>query len=143
MNHVSAFGRKFLGLMLAIALILSMQTATVSAAPTQDIDVSFSAACSFEKDLNLVYNCKINTPGDFTNIRLRVSFQKFSDNSGSYTWENSEITDYTYDATSGRYRFEFKGICSDEMSNTVKCTLCANIGNQAYASQTKEFSVKQ
>ena len=147
MTHVSAFGRKFLGLMLAIALILSMQTATVSAAPTMDLDVSFSAACSFEKDLNLVYYCKINADDNFINslskIRLRVSFQKFSDSTGSYTWENSEITDYTYDATTGKYRFEFKGICSDEMSNTVKCTLCANVGNQAYASVTKEFSVKK
>ena len=143
MNHVTAFGRKFLGLMLAIAMILSMQTATVFAAPTQDIDVSFSAACSFEKDLNLVYNCKINTPGDFTNVRLRVSFQRFSANSGAYTWETTDITDYTFDASTGKYKFVFKGICSDEMSNTVKCTLCANIGNQAYASATKEFSVKK
>ena len=129
--------------MLAIAMILSMQTATVFAAPTQDIDVSFSAACSFEKDLNLVYNCKINTPGDFTNVRLRVSFQRFSANSGAYTWETTDITDYTFDASTGKYKFVFKGICSDEMSNTVKCTLCANIGNQAYASATKEFSVKK
>ena len=129
--------------MLAIAMILSMQTATVSAAPTQDIDVSFSAACAFEKDLNLVYYCKINTPGDFTNIRLRVAFQKFSDDSGSYTWENVNVTDYTYDPSTEKYRFEFKGIRSDEMNNIVKCTLCANIGNQAYASATKEFSVKK
>ncbi|MBQ5966816.1 MAG: DUF4838 domain-containing protein [Clostridiales bacterium] len=143
MNRATAFGRKFLGLMLAIAMILSMQTAAVAAAPTQDIDVSFSAACSFEKDLNLVYNCKINTPGDFTNIRLRVSFQTFSDNTGNYTWKNTDITDYTYDASTGKYKFVFKGICSDQMSNIVKCTLCANIGNQAYASQTKEFSIKQ
>ncbi|MCR5058174.1 MAG: DUF4838 domain-containing protein [Clostridiales bacterium] len=143
MNRATAFGRKFLGLMLAIAMILSMQTAAVAAAPTQDIDVSFSAACSFEKDLNLVYNCKINTPGDFTNIRLRVSFQTFSDNTGNFTWKNTDITDYTYDASTGKYKFVFKGICSDQMSNIVKCTLCANIGNQAYASQTKEFSIKQ
>ena len=143
MNRATAFGRKFLGLMLAIAMILSMQTAAVAAAPTQDIDVSFSAACSFEKDLNLVYNCKINTPGNFTNIRLRVSFQTFSDNTGNYTWKNTDITDYTYDASTGKYKFVFKGICSDQMSNIVKCTLCANIGNQAYASQTKEFSIKQ
>ena len=129
--------------MLAIAMILSMQTATVSAAPTQDINVSFSAACAFEKDLNLVYYCKINTPGDFTNIRLRVAFQKFSDDSGSYTWENVNVTDYTYDPSTEKYRFEFKGIRSDEMNNIVKCTLCANIGNQAYASATKEFSVKK
>ena len=99
MNRATAFGRKFLGLMLAIAMILSMQTAAVAATPTQDIDVSFSAACSFEKDLNLVYNCKINTPGNFTNIRLRVSFQTFSDNTGNYTWKNTDITDYTYVAS--------------------------------------------
>ncbi len=144
-RKLSFWSRRFIGLILAIAIVFSMSSVsgTVLAAPTQDMDVSFNVACAFQNDLSLVYYCKINSPGDFTNIRLRISYQKFTGAGGSFNWQDSVITDYTYDADTGNYRFVFRGIAAAEMSNTVKASFCADIGNQAYQCDASDFSIKQ
>ncbi len=144
MNAVSSWRRKFLSLIMAITLVFSIFPASsVFAASELPMDVDFYAATSFQNDLNLVYYCKINTPGDFENLRLCVSFQKFSSASSTCTWEDRIITDYTYDAKTKEYRFVYKGIAASEMSNILKCTLRAELGNQTYASAEKTFSIKQ
>ena len=143
MNAVSSWRRKFFGLLLAFTIVLSIFPATSVYAADQQMDVDFFASVAFQNDLNLVYYCKINTPGNFTNVRLCTSFQRFSGSSGDFTWEDRVITDYTYDDKTGEYRFVFKGIAASEMGNTLKCTLRADSGNLSYVSEEKTFSVKQ
>ena len=144
MNAVSSLRRRILGILLVITTVFSIFPATsVGAAGEQPLDVDFYAATYFQNDLSLVYYCKINTPGDYKNLRLDVSFQKFSGASDSYTWENRVITEYTYDTEKGMYRFMFRGINATEMGSTLKTTLKTEIGNQTYASSEKQFSIKQ
>ncbi len=142
-NAVSSWRRKFLGLILAVTLVFSIFPVSAIRAAEQPLDVDFYASVAFQNDLNLVYYCKINTPGSFKNLRLCVSFQKFSGESSTCTWEDREITDYTYNETTGEYRFVYRGIAASEMGNLLKCTLRAELGNQTYASVEKEFSVQQ
>ena len=142
MNYASSCRQKLISLFLVITLLFTLVPATVNADASITIDVDFSAACSVQNDLSMVYYCKINTPGDFTNIRLRVQKQTFQKNDPVWTWETTVITDYTYDASTGYYRFVFKGIAAADMSNKLKATLLCNIGGQAYQSETNEISVQ-
>ena len=145
MNKVSSYRQKMMGLILTISLLLSFLPASrLLADGTQPLNVESYSACAFQNDLSLVYYYKIKSPGDFTNIRLRVAYQRFDyNNPGAYTWETSDIRDYTYDPQTQMYRFVFKGIAAAEMGNTVRTAFCANIGNQAYASPEQRFSIKQ
>ena len=144
-NKVSSYRQKMMGLILTIAILLSFLPASrLLADGTQTLNVESYSACAFQNDLSLVYYYKIKSPGDFTNIRLRVAYQRFDyNNPGAYTWETSDIRDYTYDPQTQMYRFVFKGIAAAEMGNTVRTAFCANIGNQAYASPEQRFSIKQ
>ena len=146
MNRVSSWQSKVVGLFLLFVMTFGVCLAPASslrADPVQDLDVEFYAACAFHNDLNMVYYCDILTPGEFTDLRLHVEFQKYSDSSDACTWETREITNYTVDEETGRYRFVFSGIAAAEMTNTAKFTLWAKSGSQEYKSEEKEFSIRR
>ncbi|MBR5179673.1 MAG: hypothetical protein IKW90_12860, partial [Lachnospiraceae bacterium] len=142
MKKIYKFSRRFIGIILAtVMLVAGFAGPDVKAAATQELIVSCNIGCEFDSSFSLVYYYKIESTGDFSDIYLKVAFQKYPEGSSQYTREVTEITDYTYDSITKQYRFVFSGISAPEMSNIAYATLCAKKGNQAYASSQTEYSV--
>ena len=142
MRCTSSPCRRLIGLLLAVFLIVSsFPLSTVRADNT--LDASFQVACVFQNDFAVSYKCKINTPGDFTNVRLNIEFEKYAEGATSPTWVKSTITDYTYDSQAGEYAFTYRGISAAELGNKVKFSLSADKGGQTYKSSTKSLTLKQ
>ena len=142
MRCTSSPCRRLTGLLLALVLIVSsFPLSTVRADNT--LDASFQVACVFQNDFAVSYKCKINTPGDFTNVRLNIEFEKYAEGAASPTWVKSAITDYNYDSRSGEYAFTYRGISAAELGNKVKFSLSADKGGQTYKSSTKSLTLKQ
>ena len=135
--------RKIIGLLLMVILTVNCFTFPSVQADTKPLDATFDIACVLENSFAVSCKCKINTPGNFTNIRLKTEFQKFAPGSSSSTWKESVLTDYTYDSSTGEYTFIFDGISASEIGNTIKGTLYADLGNQTYSCETTPMSLEQ
>ena len=132
-----------IGALLALVMLISVFSGMeVMADGTQQMAASCNITCEFDNNFSLVYYYKINSTGNFTDPYLNVVFFKYADQTGTYTRQTINVKDYTYDSSSGTYRFVFSGISAAEMGNTVKARLCAYLGNQVYASEYSDYSVK-
>ena len=121
--------RKIIGLLLMVVLTVNcFSFADVSAAQTKSLDASFEIACVLQNDFAISCKCKINTPGNFSNVRLKSQFQKYAPGSSSPTVKETVLTDYTYDSSTGEYVFVFRGISAAEMGNYLQGTLLADMG---------------
>lgn len=142
MRCTSGPSRRIFGLLLAVLFTVScFSFSTVNADQTKPLDATVEVAGMVENSFAIIYKCRINTPGSFSNVRLKVEFQKYAPEASECTWETTEITEYKFD--NGEYTFVFNGISAAEMGNTVKGTLCADNGGQTYAGGTVSLSLKQ
>ena len=142
MRFTSSPCRRLIGLLLAVVLIVcSIPSSTVKA--DLSLDASFQIACVFQNNFAVSYKCKIKTPGEFSNVRLNIEFEKYAAGSSSSTWEKTTIKDYTYDSSTGEYAFTFRGISAAELGNKVKASLSADKDGQTYTSSTKSVTLKQ
>lgn len=134
--------RKIIGLLLMVVLTVNcFSFADVSAAQTKSLDASFEIACVLQNDFAISCKCKINTPGNFSNVRLKSQFQKYAPGSSSPTVKETVLTDYTYDSSTGEYVFVFRGISAAEMGNYLQGTLLADMGGQTYSCDTMPISL--
>ena len=132
MNKFYALCRKAAVYLLAAVMVVGIYSGTqVNAA--QDLDAKITVSYEFQEDFDMIFNCKIYTSGNFSNVRLKVDF-------GGKTTEIKQA-DFA-DPSTGVYRFIFRGVSAAEMTEVAKAKLCANIGNTAYESKTKETSVR-
>ncbi|MCR4671238.1 MAG: hypothetical protein K5643_08610 [Saccharofermentans sp.] len=132
MNKFFALCRKAAVYLLAAVMVVGIYSGTqVNAA--QDLDAKITVSYEFQEDFDMIFNCKIYTSGNFSNVRLKVDF-------GGKTTEIKQA-DFA-DPSTGVYRFIFRGVSAAEMTDVAKAKLCANIGNTAYESKTKETSVR-
>ena len=118
-------------LILAILSFGVVFTAPVNAA--ENLDAKIFVSYDFQEDFDMIFNCKIYTSGDFSNVRLNVDFGG----------KKTEIKQADFsDAKTGLYRFTFRGVSAAEMTTVAKATLLATSGSKTYQSAVKETSVK-
>ena len=121
-----------------LLLIMFLQQRALYAATYLNITVTHS--CSLQSDLGVFYSVKFNGNDTFSNVKIHLEKQVFSNSSSDYTWEEYDLTDYTIQ--DGCYVFAFDGVSSVEMNNVLKATVHAAKGTSTYYSETDTFTVK-
>ncbi len=132
MTTVSALCRRAAVCFMAVVLIVGVFSG-VAVKAAEELDAKITVSYDFQEDFDMIFNCKIYSTGNFSNVRLIVDFGG----------KKTEIKQADFsDTKTGLYRFTFRGVSAAEMTEVAKAKLCANIGNTAYESKTKETSVK-
>lgn len=121
-----------------LLLIMFLQQHSLYAATYLNVTVTHS--CSLQSNLGVFYSVKFNGGDNYSNVKLHLEKQVFSDSSSNYTWEEYDLTDYTI--KDGCYVFAFNGVSPVEMNNTLKATVHATKGSSTYFSETDTFTVK-
>ena len=132
MKGTSNHGRQAAACLICVFLLFGVFFSTpVNAA--ENLDAKIFVSYDFQEDFDMIFNCKIYTSGDFTNIRLSVTFDG----------KTEVINEPEFcDPATGFYRFVFRGVSAAEMTSIAKATLIANIGNTEYRSDVKQACIK-
>ncbi len=125
-------------MVMVLLLIMFLQQHSLYAASYLNVTVKHS--CSLQSNLGVFYSVKFNDGGNYSNVKLHLEKQVFSDSSSNYTWEEYDLTDYT--VQDGCYVFAFNGVSAVEMNNILKATVHATSGSSTFFSETDTFTVK-
>ncbi len=144
LEHSKAFSFsrsiRFLSLILIISIILCVVVEQKDLNAATHLDATIKHTISLQSNIGVLYSVKINSNDTYTDLRLHLERQVFSGSSSSSTWEEIDLTDYTYEG--GCYVFSYSGLSATEMTNGIKATLYAKKGNATYFSDKDQFSVR-
>ena len=101
---------------LVLVLVIAFQQQDLYAA--SHINVTLTHTVALQSNPGIIYKVKFNSNDKFTNLRLHIEKQVFSNSSSNYTWEEYDLTDYTVE--DGCYVFPFNGMTSVEMNVFMK-----------------------
>ncbi len=124
---------------LVLMLVIFFQHQDLYAASHLNVTLTHSVA--LQSNPGIIYKVKFNSKESFSNLRLHIEKQVFSNSSSNYTWQEFDLTDYT--VQDGQYVFSFNGISSVEMNNTIKATVYADKGSSTLFSEEDKFTVKE